>query len=223
MWRRFRCVCALGLAVGLLLSGCQPQPLTKSAYALDTYCAVTLQGGREATLDSAMGLLTYYDNLFSATRQGSDIYRLNHAQGQPVAINQETYELLVSASKCMRSAMARLISPCIPSPSCGILRRRGAAQPADRPGADPAGHGPDPPAARRPGAASSAGPDRSGRRADIGMRMAGWPDRSVASGVLDLGGNIQCLGRRPTARPLGIRTRCSRSGCWAVQVPEGRG
>ncbi|MGI6201213.1 MAG: FAD:protein FMN transferase [Christensenellales bacterium] len=231
MWRRFRCVCALGLAIGLLLSGCQPQPLTKSAYALDTYCAVTLQGGREATLDSAMGLLTYYDNLFSATRQGSDIYRLNHAQGQPVAVNQETYELLafcIQMHALSDGAFDITLYPVsqlwdFKSGAAALPDQQDIARALTRRGMDQIHLLPDGQVQLSGGAQIDLGGVAKGY---IGMRMAEQigQDGSVASGVLDLGGNIQCLGEKADGAPfvVGIKDPLQPERLLGrVQVPGG--
>ena len=229
MWRRFRCVCALGLAIGLLLSGCQPQPLTKSAYALDTYCAVTLQGGREATLDSAMGLLTYYDNLFSATRQGSDIYRLNHAQGQPVAVNQETYELLafcIQMHALSDGAFDITLYPVsqlwdFKSGAAALPDQQDIARALTRRGMDQIHLLPDGQVQLSGGAQIDLGGVAKGY---IGMRMAEQigQDRSVASGVLDLGGNIQCLGEKADGAPFVVDVYKRQGRGYPSRVWEGR-
>lgn len=207
-WNRAS-ICALLMAVCMLLAGCQPRQLTQSAYALDTYCTVTLQGGEQSTLDSAMGLLSYYDNLFSATRPGSDIYRLNHAQGQPVAVNQETYELLafcIQLHELTGGAFDITLYPvsqlwdfkggdaALPDPEA--LDRALALRGVDRIHLLPSGQ-----VQLSDGAQVDLGGVAKGY---IGMRMAEQigQDGAVASGVLDLGGNIQCMGKKTDGAPF---------------------
>jgi thiamine biosynthesis lipoprotein len=48
----------------------------------------------EAVLQGACDLCRRYENLFSKTLSGSDIDRVNRAQGQPVSVEAETAGLI---------------------------------------------------------------------------------------------------------------------------------
>ena len=87
------------LSAVILLSGCAaPQPISKTGFCLNTTCTVTLYDTEdEALLDGAFARIEHYENLFSKTVEGSDISRINQAEGAPVAVDPETAELLRAA------------------------------------------------------------------------------------------------------------------------------
>ena len=51
----------------------------------------------EAVLNEAFELCGHYENLLSYTKEGSDIWNINHANGQPVTVDSETASLLQTA------------------------------------------------------------------------------------------------------------------------------
>lgn len=83
----------------VLLSGCSaPAPISKTGFYLNTTCAVTLYDTQEETLlDGAFDLIEHYEKLFSKTVEGSDVSRINQAEGTPVSVDPETAELLRAA------------------------------------------------------------------------------------------------------------------------------
>ena len=97
---RFFAALALCLLTVLLLlgSGGKNKPVSRSGFYFDT--AVTLTGyGRDAgrVLEEGMALCQYYEDLLSRTREGSDIWNINHAGGQPVKVQKETASLIRQA------------------------------------------------------------------------------------------------------------------------------
>lgn len=86
----------------LCLLGCQQTqtqaPISRSGFALDTAVSITVYETSEERAETALSLcfeeLKRLEQLLSVTNQASDIYRLNHAGGQPVAIAKETEEVL---------------------------------------------------------------------------------------------------------------------------------
>lgn len=94
---------ALLLAVCLLtlsLEGCSPfvgknTMIQDTIIAFDTVVTVTLYGTDDTdVLEGALKLCQSYDSLFSRTVEGSDVYRINHAKGETVAVNSETLTLI---------------------------------------------------------------------------------------------------------------------------------
>ena len=66
---------------------------------LDTSCTVTVYGeNAEAAIDEAFDLGVDYENMLSATVEGSDVYRVNHAEGQPVEVSDDTILVLDAAN-----------------------------------------------------------------------------------------------------------------------------
>ena len=83
------------LAVGLLCS-CDRNvyPLSSTQIMMDTVVTVTIYDGDDDVLTGAMQLCKKYENLLSKTLQGSDVYKITHANGQPVTVDDDTAELL---------------------------------------------------------------------------------------------------------------------------------
>lgn len=85
----------------LTFCGCQSSqssPISKSGVYLDTVITVTLYGTEEESiLDHCLSLCESYEALFSRTMEGSDVYRMNHAGGQPTQVSPETARLIEKA------------------------------------------------------------------------------------------------------------------------------
>lgn len=87
------------------LSGCAPAkeaytppPVEGKSFYFDTAITLTLYGCQDrAILDKCYQMLQYYENLFSKTIAGSDIYQINHSGGKPVKVSDETITLLEKA------------------------------------------------------------------------------------------------------------------------------
>lgn len=69
-------------------------PLTADAFFLDTFCSVTVYDGSEAALDRALAELEQFDNLWNQSKEASDIYRINHRSTDAVEVDEETAALL---------------------------------------------------------------------------------------------------------------------------------
>jgi len=95
-------VSCLVLALCLLLSGCvREQPggqISETRLLLDTFCTITIHGavdsGLSVLLDEAFTLCADYEALFSITIEGSDVWRINHAAGEPVEVDIQTIEVI---------------------------------------------------------------------------------------------------------------------------------
>lgn len=64
-----------------------------STFAFDTVVELSLYGDA-SVLDRAVDECARYDKLFSAQRQDSDIWRINHAGGVPVEVDPDTARLI---------------------------------------------------------------------------------------------------------------------------------
>ncbi len=51
----------------------------------------------EEFIDECSAACTRYDFLFSTTKEGGDIWSINHAEGDPVEVDKETYDLIEKA------------------------------------------------------------------------------------------------------------------------------
>ena len=69
--------------------------ITDTKFLLDTTCTVSLYDKKDQSiLSGALKLCAYYNNLFSMTVKGSDVYNINHADGKPVKVKQDTIDVI---------------------------------------------------------------------------------------------------------------------------------
>lgn len=69
------------LLLSLLLPGCgNKQPVVQEAFLLDTFVSVTLYDGDEEQAQGALDLCRSYEDIFSRTDPDSELYRLNHRE-----------------------------------------------------------------------------------------------------------------------------------------------
>lgn len=100
------------LTLSLLLSSCQSgstsssgselpvltEMLSSTAFILDTFVSIRLYDrGDEALIQECFDLCHHYEDLFSRTIETSDIGRINTATRWPVTVSEETADLLVKA------------------------------------------------------------------------------------------------------------------------------
>ena len=95
----------LAIFTAALLCGCadpfisgQNQPgeqVSETRLLLDTFCTIIIYGDADpGLLDEAFKLCTEYEALLSITAEGSDVWRINHAGGEPVTVDPRTIELI---------------------------------------------------------------------------------------------------------------------------------
>ncbi len=93
------CVCVLLLC--LCACGVQSAPPARTGFAMDTVVTISVYdaGKADATaaLDAAFAEITRLEALLSATKEGSDICRINQSNGQTVTVAQETADVLTLA------------------------------------------------------------------------------------------------------------------------------
>ena len=74
-------------------------PISRTDFYFDTVIQITLYDtDDESVLDGCFSLAEKYENLFSATKEGSDVWNINHAGGKTVTVSEETAALLVTAA-----------------------------------------------------------------------------------------------------------------------------
>ncbi|MBS6645190.1 MAG: FAD:protein FMN transferase [Clostridiaceae bacterium] len=82
----------------LILTGCKPQdPVSKTAYMLNTFVTITLYDTRdEGILDGCLELCESYEQIFSRTIETSEIYRLNHRKPEETVftVSDDTARLI---------------------------------------------------------------------------------------------------------------------------------
>lgn len=91
------------LLVSLTGCGSSAQAYSKTDFCFDTAVTLTIYESASASeeanalLDEAMALCQNYDAMFSRTKEGSDIYRINHSGGEWTTVSDETVSLIQSA------------------------------------------------------------------------------------------------------------------------------
>lgn len=99
--RLLRGLLALTLCA-FVLAGCEKQPEKRefSTLAMDTVMNFTLYGSEKecsAVYTALAGQLSGYEALLSATKEDSDISRVNQGAGQPVEVDPSVVRLLSRA------------------------------------------------------------------------------------------------------------------------------
>ncbi len=89
-----------------ILSSCSEQKLfTKSFFAMDTFCSVSvysLQNDQENLLENSETLCREFENILSKKIISSDVYKINQSKGNPVEVSDETIKLLNLSNKYMK-------------------------------------------------------------------------------------------------------------------------
>ncbi len=101
---RWALIFALTVFMIITQQGCAgktAEPVTGQSFYFDTVCSISIydmeQMGEEsadAAIREAFALCNRYESLLSRTKEGSDIYRINQAQGAPVECDPETIEVI---------------------------------------------------------------------------------------------------------------------------------
>ena len=89
------------LVVLMTFTGCAAQEATVKRSAVgfyfDTVVTLTAYTPDEGLLDRALEECARYERLLSKTVEGSDVWKINHAQGSPVDVSPETLRVLETA------------------------------------------------------------------------------------------------------------------------------
>ena len=90
-------VCAITATLLFGLCGCTPKTATYSNNNIyfDTIVTLTVYDPDHVEyMQDCFDMAAEYENMFSRTIEGSDIYKINHANGEFVEVSDETIELL---------------------------------------------------------------------------------------------------------------------------------
>lgn len=102
--RKIQKILAAALAVAALGAGTFPGTArgeaareTRTGFYLDTVITLTAYTDRPELLEAGLEECGRYEQLLSRTVEGSDVWRINHADGQTVTVDPETAEILRTA------------------------------------------------------------------------------------------------------------------------------
>lgn len=107
MNRRFKYkAIAVFMLAFMLAQGCSAdngggslERVSATGLYLDTVVTLTAYGAEKSVLDAALELCADYEAMFSKTIEGSDVWRINHAGGEPVEVAEETITILTCAER----------------------------------------------------------------------------------------------------------------------------
>ncbi len=88
------------LLIFCLLAGCAPKQAERTIFAMDTVMTLRVYGkDAEAGVQAAVQRINELEKLLSVTREDSRVWQLNHAGGQPVAVEEDLLSLLRTAQE----------------------------------------------------------------------------------------------------------------------------
>lgn len=197
------------LLLALLLSGCGgPQPLIREDFLLDTFVSVTLYDGSEEQAQGALNLCRSYENIFSRTAPDSELYRLNHREisqvsddlAEVIALGLDYAQLTGGAFDITTGSITSLWdfasdTPQVPDPAAV---KEGLAHV----GWEKVALDGNTVTFSDPETIIDLGGIAKGYIAD---RMAEYlRGEGVTSAIIDLGGNLYCLGTKPGGQPFQV-------------------
>lgn len=212
-----------------LSGGCAKQKNSTVGYYFDTVATITAYCSPEI-LQDVLAECGRYEALLSKTVEGSDVWRINHAKGEAVAVSADTLAILalsIEVSTQSGGAFDVTIAP------ASALWDFQAAEPTL----------PDKEALAQ--AASLVDYTQlsiegnkvrlpAGRGIDLGGVAKGYiadalakylADRGVKSALINLGGNVKVLGEKPGEGPwrIGVQDPGGRTGAYlgALEIPPG--
>ncbi|MBQ6374098.1 MAG: FAD:protein FMN transferase [Clostridia bacterium] len=179
---------------------------TSVGFYLDTVITLTAYVEDVAVLNDALAECGRYEDLLSRTKEGSDVWRINHAEGAAVRVSDETIEILRTAQSVSELSGGTFDVTIAPVSTLWNF----TTEPMEVPDAE--------------AIAEAAGfvdyrkisidgnditlPD--GMMIDLGGIAKGWiadavkhylEERGVKSGILSFGGNIVAIGVKPDGTP----------------------
>lgn len=217
---------ALFLILMLLCAACTPQPQKNSisGFYFDTVVTITAYAP-QSVLEAALALCAEYEALLSKTRDTSDVYRINHANGEAVAVSEAAITILHIANEISKRSGGAFDVTVAPAVALWDFTGESAVLPDD--------------AALR-NAVSHIGyqhitihDDRvtipKGAELDLGGVAKGYiadeiaaylTDQGVSSFLLNFGGNVIACGIKPDGSKwnIGIQDPAKPSGAYLITL-----
>lgn len=189
--------------------------ISEVGFYFDTVIQITLNGTQdESILKECFALMSDYENMLSRTRENSDVWNINHSNGAPTKVCEDTAELLKLAlhySELSDGAFDVTIAPV--SILWDFQGEEPHQIPSDEALAEALSHVDYRQVELDGTTVTLKDPDMS---IDLGGIAKGYIadrirdlliERGVPSGFIDLGGNILAFGEKPNKTPwkIGIR------------------
>ena len=188
-------------------------PMSRDVYLLDTYCTLTVyEGGGADALAAAVDALNAYDDSMNYSKEGSDIYNINHRSSDRVAVSPDTAEMLKLARDFCEETDGVLEPAIRPVTELWDFKNDKKVPDADL-------------IEEALTKVRSLAWDVEGDefvaydedvRIDVGSIAKGFiadkvknvmKESGVTSGIINLGGNVLCIGERPDGTPFSVAVR----------------
>ncbi len=110
------CLCLCACQSAAKITGNEPAKQSRVIFYFDTVVTVTAYTDDSQILDRVEEECLHYECLLSKSIEGSDVWNINHAGGERVAVSDETRELILRALEYSRMSDGRFditIEPCV--------------------------------------------------------------------------------------------------------------
>ncbi len=215
----------------LSMSACtrSAEPVSRQGFYFDTVIRITLYDtADEALLDHCFALAETYENMLSKTKENSDVWKLNHAEGSMVELHEDTLTLLRAALSYAELTEGKV------DPTIGSVNRlwdftspEAAALPDDAALAKALPHV-DYRAVTIDGSLAALNDPYA--ELDLGFIAKGYiadcikeylVSQGVTSALINLGGNVLAIGSKPDGSPfkVGIQEPFAPAGTTAYTLP----
>ena len=200
---------ALLLTIALLLTGCASAEAKKESavgFYLDTVITLTAYVEDVSVLKDALEECGRYEALLSRTIEGSDVWRVNHAEGQPVKVSRDTIEIIEAARRVSEMSGGSFDITIAPASTLWDFTS-GENKPPDAQALKAAAEMVDYARVQVDGDTVTL---PAGMMIDLGGIAKGYIadavkqyliDRGVKSAILSFGGNIVAIGTKPDGSP----------------------
>lgn len=213
--KKGRAVVLIAGMAALLLAGCEKrvEPVSQSGFLLNTFVTVTLYDKADPEiLSDCLDLCRSYENVFSRTIEGSEVYKLNHRPAGETAVtaSPDVADLISKAlyySRISDGAFDITIEPL--SSLWNFTSEDPTVPPAEK--IEEARKKVDYQKLKVEGnTVTFLSPDIS---LDFGAIAKGYIadrmkdfllEKGVKSAVINLGGNVLCVGQKPDGKPFKI-------------------
>lgn len=190
------------------MPGCAKQtqePISDSRFMLDTIVTISLYDTTdESILNGAFSLCQQYENLLSKTKEGSEIYQFNHrTNNQPVKVSNDTAQLLQKALLYCKSSNGAFDITIAPASDLWDFKSESPSLPDKNKLSEALGEINYKNLHLKDNILTS---DNPKTQIDLGAIAKGFIadklkqyliSEGVHSAVINLGGNVLCVGKKP--------------------------
>ena len=195
------------------------EKISLTGFYMDTFVTLTAYVEDEQILNDAFAECERYENLLSRTIENSDVWRINHAEGQPVEVSDDTVKILETAMQISELSDGAFDVTIAPASSLWDFRS-GKAELPDAAALEEAAAKVDYTRLQLEGNVVTL---PAGMMIDLGGIAKGYVadaikeyliGRGVTSAILSFGGNIVGIGQKPDGNPWKV-------GIQDIDLPTG--